>query len=401
MRGRRRVVACFKAGKAYHDSKNSKPRRMKAHSTRRKFVGGTALAGAGAALVPDASGAGASPVSPLREFGCDAALLERADRLIAEQVASGAVWSAAVLVRRGAFEFVRAHGRAAVHTPFLIASPTKPMTASAVLLLLDRGELKLVDPVQKYLPQFRGGERAAVTIQHLLTHTSGLPDMLPENVELRKRHAPLSEFVAGTCRTELLFRPGTKVSYQSMGILLAGAVVERISDQSLPAFLAANVFGPLKLSATSLGLGGRKISDTALCQVDVASDWDWNSAYWRNLGTPWGGAHSTVRDLAGFAEQFVATENRPWTAATRLAMRSVQTGGLNQAWGLGWLMEPRAFGQSCAPGTFGHFGATGTVLWHDPVARLTCVLLTTRPAADSRAGLLGPVSDLVAQSVRA
>lgn len=371
---------------------------MKAHSTRRKFVGSTALVGA--ALVQDATETAAATPSSLRPAGCDAASLEKADRLIAEQVAGGAVWSAALLVRRGTFEFVRAHGRAAVHTPFLIASPTKPMTASAVLLLLDRGELKLSDPVQKYLPEFRGGERAAVTIQHLLTHTSGLPDMLPENVELRKRHAPLSEFVAGTCRTELLFRPGTKVSYQSMGILLAGAVVERITGQSLPAFLSANVFGPLKLSATSLGLGGRNISDTALCQVDVASDWDWNSAYWRNLGVPWGGAHSTVRDLAGFAEQFVATENRPWTAATRLAMRSVQTGGLNQAWGLGWLMEPRAFGQSCAPGTFGHFGATGTVVWHDPVARLTCVLLTTRPAADSRAGLLGPVSDLVAQSVR-
>jgi len=84
-----------------------------------------------------------------------------------------------------------------------------------------------------------------------------------------------------------------------------------------------------------------------------------------------------------------------------LAMRSVQTEGLNQAWGLGWLVEPRAFGQTCARGTFGHFGATGTVVWHEPVAHLTCALLTTRPAADSRAGLLGPVSDLVAQSVRA
>ena len=372
---------------------------MNAHSTRRKFVGGTALAGA--ALVQDATETAAATPSSLRPSGCDAALLEKADRLIAEQVASGAVWSAALVVRRGAFEFVRAYGRAAVNTPFLIASPTKPMTASAVLLLLDQGELKLADPVQKYLPQFRGGERAAVTIQHLLTHTSGLPDMLPENVELRQRHAPLSEFVAGTYRTELLFRPGTRVSYQSMGILLAGAVVERISGQSLPAFLAASVFGPLKLSATSLGLGGRKISDTALCQVDVASDWDWNSTYWRNLGVPWGGAHATVRDLAGFIEQFVATENRPWAAATRLAMRSVQTEGLNQAWGLGWLVEPRAFGQTCARGTFGHFGATGTVVWHDPVAHLTCALLTTRPAADSRAGLLGPVSDLVAQSVRA
>ena len=58
------------------------------------------------------------------------------------------------------------------------------------------------------------------------------------------------------------------------------------------------------MTQTSLGLGGRKIADTAQCQVAEPSDWDWNSAYWRNLAAPWGGAHSTVRDLANFIEAF-------------------------------------------------------------------------------------------------
>src|SRR6185295_14730675 len=116
----------------------------------------------------------------------------------------------------------------------------------------------------------------AVTLKHLLTHTSGLPDMLPENIELRRRHAPLSEFVALTCRTTLLFRPGEKVSYQSMGILLAAAIVEKISGQPMPAFLRANIFAPLRMTQTSLGLGGRNIADTAQCQVTEGerSDWD-------------------------------------------------------------------------------------------------------------------------------
>src|SRR4029453_4379837 len=104
-------------------------------------------------------------------------------------------------------------------------------TASAVLWLRDRRELALEDPVQKYLSAFRDAGRDAVTIRHLLTHTSGLPDMLPENTDLRRQHAPLSEFVARTCRTPLLFSPGTKVSYQSMGILLAAAIVEKVSGE--------------------------------------------------------------------------------------------------------------------------------------------------------------------------
>jgi CubicO group peptidase (beta-lactamase class C family) len=265
------------------------------------------------------------------------------------------------------------------------------------MYLRDRRELDLADPVQKFLPAFSGGDRAMVTIRHLLTHTSGLPDMLPENVELRQKHAPLEEFVQRTCRTPLLFRPGEKVSYQSMGILLASAVAEKISGEPFPAFLKRHIFTPLTMGRTSLGLGGRAIADTALCQVPEQSDWDWNSPYWRNLGAPWGGAHSTVRDLAAFIEAFVGSGFEPWPQATRMEMREIQTGELRPSYGLGWVREPGAFGKSCSPETFGHFGSTGTVVWHDPESSITCVLLTTKPAAASRASLLVRVSEIVAR----
>ncbi len=328
-------------------------------------------------------------------------LLAEADRLLTSQTNNGSVTAAAFLVRQGAFEFARAYGQARLQTPFLIASPTKPMTAAAVLLLRDRQQLQRTDPVAKHLPQFVGGDRALVTIKHLLNHTSGLPDMLPENVALRRRHAPLSEFVAGACRTPLLFRPGTRVSYQSMGILLAAAIVEKISGQPLPEFLATHFFTPLKMTGTSLGLGGRLIADTAQCQVPEPSDWDWNSPYWRKLGVPWGGAHSTVHDLAAFIEHFTTAGPGVLTEATRREMRSLQTNGLDQAWGLGWSLQSGAFGLAASPATFGHFGSTGTVVWHDPAVALTCVLLTTKPAEDSRKGLLGPISDIVARTGRA
>lgn len=363
---------------------------MKAPLTRRSFVG-LAAATTGGLGLGIGRALGATPDAAL------SARAEEAGRLIEGQVRDGTVAAAALLVRQGGFEFARGYGKAKVDTPFLIASPTKPIAVSAVTLLRERQQLELSDPVRKYLPAFTGGDRAAVTIRHLLNHTSGLPDMLPENVELRRRHAPLREFAARSCTTPLLFRPGEKVGYQSMGILLAATIVEQISGQTMPAFLAQHIFGPLRMTQSSLGLGGRRIADLAPCQVPEAerSDWDWNSPYWRNLGAPWGGAHSTVHDLAKFLEAFVSTDPAPWSPATRREMLEIQTGSHRPSYGLGWVREPGAFGKTCSPATFGHFGSTGTVFWHDPASHTTCVLLTSLPAATSRATLLVPVSELV------
>jgi len=361
--------------------------------TRRRFL---AVAG----VVTGMAGATAAE-APIAAQNADlSTVFEEASHLVRAQTDSGQVAAAVLHVRRAGRELSRAFGAARLDLPFLIASPTKPMTASAVLSLRDRRELALNDPVKKYLPEFTGGERDAVTIKHLLTHTSGLPDMLPENTDLRRQHAPLSEFVARTCRTPLLFRPGEKVSYQSMGILLAAAIVEKVSGEPMPAFVARTIFKPLRMQQTSLGLGGRKIADTALCQVPEAqrSDWDWNSPYWRNLGSPWGGAHATAGDLATFLEAFASPKGDWLAAATRREMRSIQTGTLRPSFGLGWQRDPGTFGKTCSAETFGHFGSTGTVVWHDPATATTCVLLTTRPASDSGPTLLDPVSEIIGRS---
>jgi CubicO group peptidase (beta-lactamase class C family) len=186
--------------------------------TRRRF---RAVASAGAAMA-----AARTPVMPVAaQTPGLAQRFEEAARLLRAHTDSGDVAAAVLYVRRAGHEMSRAFGAARIDLPFLIASPTKPMTASGVMWLRDRRELALSDPVRKYLPAFQGGDRGEVTIGHLLTHMSGLPDMLPENIELRRQHAPLSEFVARTCRTPLLFRPGHGVSYQSMGVLLAAAIV--------------------------------------------------------------------------------------------------------------------------------------------------------------------------------
>jgi CubicO group peptidase (beta-lactamase class C family) len=335
--------------------------------------------------------------------------LEQAAALISKSTDSGEVSAASLYVRQGDLLFKRAFGRA--HDPddvFLLASITKPMTAIGVMILADRGQLALSDPVHKYIPEFAGGDRQLVTIRHLLTHTSGLPDQLAENVELRKRHAGLKEFVAATCRTPLLFKPGTEVKYQSMGLLLATEIAERIIKRPFREFLRDELFRPAGMTKTSLGLGGRKISDTMLCQAqsapglygggDSTQSWNWNSQYWRDLGAPWGGAHSTASDVARMLTMFLKPDGRILKRETAAAMITNQTSGLNEPRGIGWMLKPGEFGSKCSPRTFGHYGATGTVAWADPQTELVCVLLTTKPADQSRSHVLGPVSDAVSAS---
>jgi CubicO group peptidase (beta-lactamase class C family) len=324
--------------------------------------------------------------------------VDEAAQLVQSKVDSGEVRAASLQVRCGKDVFTRDFGAARNgRAVFLLASISKPMTASAVMLLADRGALSVADPVRKFIPEFRGGEKDWITIRHLLTHTSGLPDMLPENEDLRKRHAPLADFVAGTCATPLLFTPGTKVRYQSMGILLAGEIVRRVAKKPLPEFLRDEIYAPLGMRDTSLGLGGRKIADTMQCQVDDPSDWDWNSSYWRNLASPWGGAHATAADVAIFLQYFAHPTAKPLQPDTVSSMIVDQTGGLTPPWGFGWTLA-RGFGKQSSARVYGHGGSTGTLCWLDPEKDLSFVLLTTKPSGVSGKTLLNPAADLVSEA---
>src|SRR5262249_61220888 len=107
--------------------------------------------------------------------------------------------------------FPRHFGKAASDDAmFLLGSVSKPINVTAVMTLFDHGKFRLEDRVKKFLPAFTGDGRDDVTIRHLLTHVSGLPDQLANNNELRKKHAPLTEFAEQAVRGRLAFAPGTK-----------------------------------------------------------------------------------------------------------------------------------------------------------------------------------------------
>ena len=317
-----------------------------------------------------------------------------AAKLVQSQVDAKELSGAVLHLRQGQHVTERAFGLAKAESVFYLASITKPMTATAAMILADRGKLSLEDQVQKYLPEFTGADREKVLVRHLLTHTSGLPDMLPENEALRQRHAPLKEFVAIACRTPLLFAPGTRTAYQSSGILLAGEIVERVSGKSLADFLKSEIFEPLGMKSSSVGLGGRKLEDTMQLQRDAATDWAQNSPYWRNLGAPWGSVHATAADVGRFVDYFVKPEPAILKPATAAAMITDQNKGVSRPWGIGWSLGS-GFGKNASARTYGHSGSSGVLVWLDPEKDFHCVLLTTLPASFSQRTLLQPVADLL------
>lgn len=306
---------------------------------------------------------------------------------------------------------------------FLIASPTKPIVATAAMMLVERGQLQLDHLATRYLPEFAGGGKEDIRVVHLLTHTSGLPDMLPNNVELRQAHAPLAEFMQHVCRVELVARPGTRVHYQSTGILTLAVILERITGNSLPEFLAEQIFAPLQMTNTALGIpdvwqDGGQMQRMAWSQVDdqpEATDWGWNSLYWRKLGAPWGGLLSTAHDLGKFCRHLLEIHRGATGILAPPTLRVMTTNQLTNLpdlaeavvratpWGLGWQLNwpghPRGFGSLLPSACYGHWGATGTMLWLDASRGVYGVVLTTEPIEleNRRQIAFGNMSSLVWQ----
>lgn len=308
---------------------------------------------------------------------------------------------------------------------FLVASITKPVVCMGAMLLIERGEFALVDRVADFIPEFGRKGKYGTEIRHLLSHTSGLPDMLPDNIELRKAHAPLSRYVERTCEESPIFTPGKGVQYQSMGIAVLGEIMALISGSRCPQFLNDEFFGPLGMSETALGAPDKwyededrwiaRIPEIVLIgeQSSGGTDWTLNSRYWRQLGVPWGGMLTTVSDLAKYA-QFMLRGGMTVDGWRLISQATIETATRNQLdcmrdipeferrcrpWGLGWRLEwpshSANFGDLLSPRTYGHWGATGTVLWIDPDAGIYGMVLTTMPQ-DNSGKYLSRISNAIA-----
>ena len=284
-------------------------------------------------------------------------------------------------------------------TPFCLASITKLYTACAALALVEDGLLALGEPLGPWLPELTPEDRAHLTLRRLLTHTSGLPyDLGPEE---QGRIGPTPSFTAIVeqyARLGSAFPPGSQVRYGNVNFGLLAQVIERIGDAPFGEQLQARVLAPLRLEQTRLPPPTdqwdrlARVADTDSPGEEHES---FNSAWWRGLGLPYGGATATAREVARFMTACLG-DNRVagFLAPTTLdAMTTPQTGDLaggvpglstwpRADWGLGFELRgekrPHPFGELTGPDTFGHLGGSGTLTWADPDSGLVCVVLCNR-----------------------
>ena len=294
-------------------------------------------------------------------------------------------------------------------TLFWIASMTKPITGTAILMLQDEGKLNVADPVAKYLPEFANlktpsGQPANLTITQILTHTSGLGEA---GGPAAKDAKTLADLVPLWLAAPMQYEPGAKWSYTQSGINAAARIVEVVSGMSFDAFLALRLFGPLGMKDTTfypteaqrarLATAYAKNKDTGLLEA-VPPRPEFGPRDRPPQGN--GGLYSTAPDYARFCQMLLgggALEGRRYLSADAMKfLTTPQTGGLpagffqndtfgqhgkNYGWGLGTciLRTPHeGVAAMLSPGSFGHGGAWGTQAWCDPVRGVAYVLMVQR-----------------------
>lgn len=292
---------------------------------------------------------------------------------------------------------------------FWIASMTKPVTGSAILILQDEGKLSVDDPVAKYLPEFAAlktpsGRPANLTITQILSHTSGLGEASgPAALKART----LAELVPLWLAARMQFEPGAQWKYCQSGINLAGRIVEVVSGKPFDVFVRERVFEPLGMKDTTfypdadqrarIATAYARKKETGALEPAPA-----RAEYGRADGPPLGngGLYSTAEDYARFCQMLLGggmrEGKRVLSAKAVQALSSVVTGdlttgffqnetfgkhGANYGWGIGTcvLKTPHAgAAEVLSPGSYGHGGAWGTQAWIDPTKGVAYILMVQR-----------------------
>jgi len=317
---------------------------------------------------------------------------DQAAAVLTRATESGQVTSATLYVSQQGRDQAWAFGNAQdEHAMFLLGSISKPIAITSLMTLFDKGAFQLTDPLKKFIPAFAGEGRENVTMRHLLTHVSGLPDQVTDNNSLRKQHAPLSTFVEHAIRTPLEFAPGSQYQYSSMAILLASHVAELISGEEIRKLVDRVVLQPLGMIHSAQGVGRFSLDQLVPVQTEFAAveagggdptakDWDWNSPYWRELGAPWGGTHASAPDIGKFLAEFLLEKGTVVRPATAKMMVSNQNPVGIESRGIAFDLGSSLGGDGCSESVFGHTGSTGTIAWADPQSQTICVVLTSLPA---------------------
>jgi uncharacterized protein YbbC (DUF1343 family)/CubicO group peptidase (beta-lactamase class C family) len=267
-----------------------------------------------------------------------------------------------------------------VDTIFDVASLTKVVaTTTAVMQLVQEGEVRLNDPVAKYIPEFAQNGKEDITVRNLLTHFSGLRADIDLTPTWNGRDAALRLSYAETPD----YSPGSRFLYSDTNFITLGALVEHVSGSTLDVYCARKIFAPLRMTHTRFlpaAAWRRKIAPTEYDEQGKMLRGIVHDPRARRMGGVAGhaGLFSTVDDLSKFAQALLNGSSILAPEVVEKMITPQQPPTATVLRGLGWDIDSPFSsnrGDLLPVGSFGHTGFTGTSIWIDPTTRTFVILL--------------------------
>jgi CubicO group peptidase (beta-lactamase class C family) len=289
--------------------------------------------------------------------------------------------------------FTRADGdQVKIDSVFLLASITKPIVATAIMQLVERGLLVLGVPLAHYIPEFAQPGKLPVSAWNLLTHTSGM-EQEGWFTALVEAQVPPSAHVRAACRSSLRFPPGTRYEYCTLSFYVLGELITRLSGMPYPEYLHKRIFEALGMKDTSFDPGPTRQDRAAPVHGDIHGGE--SLGYFKTTLDPGSGLWSTAADLIAFGQTYlnrgIRGDHRLLSPLTIGWMTRNHVSGLTQLiegrpqpayYGLGWGKTTLYNMLPGSPRVYDHGGATGTLLWIDPDYDLIYVFLTNEWGMD-------------------
>jgi CubicO group peptidase (beta-lactamase class C family) len=301
--------------------------------------------------------------------------------------------------------------RVTTDTLYDLASLTKVVaTTTMAMILVDEGRLDLDQPVQELLPGFQGPGKEAVTVRHLLTHSSGLPATAPLYKEIQGRAAYL-ERIEAMDLVDLAGPPGSRSVYSDLGIILLGEILERAAGRPFETFVRKRLLDPLGMRDTLFRPPAGLRPRIAPTEVDpwrgrlVHGEVHDENAFALGGVAPHAGLFATAADLARFAQMLLnggILDGRRIVSRETVDLFTRRAGIPGSDRALGWdtkSAEGSSAGTLFSPRSFGHTGFTGTSIWIDPERQLYVILLTNRVYPTRENNLIREARPAVADAV--